>query len=421
MGLMKQVPKVLDPLPGGGHLVDAVDYVVNWARANSLWPLTFGTSCCAIEMMATSMARYDIARFGAEVFRASPRQADLFIVAGTIVDKMAEPLVRLYEQIPGPKWVIAMGSCTISGGPFYYDNYSVVKGVDRLIPVDVFVPGCPPRPEALLNGLMTLQEKIKRSSIRSGWQPGALNLEQPIDRWTKTKLEWEELERLKDAEMAEARAKFAEENPDYKVPKPFRPLRPEMSDQKRIPRPAQGVPAAQVIDKVRAQFPSLTLYRIGEPTEEMLASLPVDWNPTFEVPLEQLLSVCRWLRDGDLKMNYLVQLTAIDRLNHFELVIDLLNLNNSQKIGLRSSVAKEFEEGEEYESGKNNQKYDAAAPSIVEIWPGAEWHEREVFDLMGIRFEGNPDLRRIFLEDDFPGHPLRKDFSYPERMIARPT
>ncbi len=421
MGLMKQVPKVLDPLPGGGHLVDAVDYVVNWARANSLWPLTFGTSCCAIEMMATSMARYDIARFGAEVFRASPRQADLFIVAGTIVDKMAEPLVRLYEQIPGPKWVIAMGSCTISGGPFYYDNYSVVKGVDRLIPVDVFVPGCPPRPEALLNGLMTLQEKIKRSSIRSGWQPGALNLEQPVDRWTKTKLEWEEQERLKDAEMAEARAKFAEENPDYKVPKPFRPLRPEMSDQKRIPRPAQGVPAAQVIDMVRAQFPSLTLYRIGEPTEEALASQPVDWNPTFEVPLEQLLSVCRWMRDGDLKMNYLVQLTAVDRLSHFELVIDLLNLNNSQKIGLRSVVAKEFEEGEEYESGKNNQKYDAVAPSIVEIWPGAEWHEREVFDLMGIRFEGNPDLRRIFLEDDFPGHPLRKDFSYPERMIARPT
>ena len=120
-------------------------------------------------------------------------------------------------------------------------------------------------------------------------------------------------------------------------------------------------------------------------------------------------------------MNYLVQLTAIDRLNHFELVIDLLNLNNSQKIGLRSSVAKEFEEGEEYESGKNNQKYDAAAPSIVEIWPGAEWHEREVFDLMGIRFEGNTDLRRIFLEDDFPGHPLPQRFLLPRTDDWRPT
>ena len=116
MGLMENVPKVLDPLPGGSRLADAVDYVVNWARSRSIWPLTFGTSCCAIEMMAASMARYDISRFGSEVFRASPRQADLFIVAGTIVEKMAEPLVRLYEQMPGPKWVIAMGSCTISGG-----------------------------------------------------------------------------------------------------------------------------------------------------------------------------------------------------------------------------------------------------------------------------------------------------------------
>ena len=196
MGLMESVPKVLDPLPGGSRLADAVDYVVNWARSRSIWPLTFGTSCCAIEMMAASMARYDISRFGSEVFRASPRQADLFIVAGTIVEKMAEPLVRLYEQMPGPKWVIAMGSCTISGGPFYYDNYSVVKGVDRLIPVDVFVPGCPPRPEALLNGLVLLQEKIrKESTLRRPWRPGEPLSAPAEDRWARAKEAWEELER----------------------------------------------------------------------------------------------------------------------------------------------------------------------------------------------------------------------------------
>src|SRR5690606_3646437 len=147
--------------PGGVHqagMTNAVDWVVGWARANSLWPLVFGTSCCAIEMMATGASHNDWARFGMEVARASPRQADLIILAGTIVEKMGSRLITLYEQMPGPKYVIAMGACTISGGPFYYDSYSVVKGADRLIPVDVYVPGCPPRPEALLFGVLKLQE-----------------------------------------------------------------------------------------------------------------------------------------------------------------------------------------------------------------------------------------------------------------------
>lgn len=139
----------------------STDKVFNWARKNSLWPLQFGLACCAIEMMSTGMAHNDLERFGAGFFTATPRHADLMIVSGTVSTKMAERMTRLYEQMPEPKWVIAMGACAISGGPFL-DGYSVLMGADRVIPVDVYVPGCPPRPEALIFGIMTLQKKIER-------------------------------------------------------------------------------------------------------------------------------------------------------------------------------------------------------------------------------------------------------------------
>ncbi|MBI3997894.1 MAG: NADH-quinone oxidoreductase subunit B [Armatimonadetes bacterium] len=151
---------ILDQLPGGNLILTKVEYLLNWGRAASLWPLTFGLACCAIEMMAAFAGRFDLDRIGV-IPRATPRQADLMIVAGRCTIKMAPIVRRLWEQMPEPKYVISMGSCATCGGPFYYDNYSILKGIDQVVPVDVYVPGCPPRPEALIEGILKLQEKIK--------------------------------------------------------------------------------------------------------------------------------------------------------------------------------------------------------------------------------------------------------------------
>jgi NADH-quinone oxidoreductase subunit B len=156
MGLEEHIP--------GGLLLTTVEKAVNWARKSSVWPLGFGLACCAIEMMATAASRFDISRFGMEIFRSSPRQADLMIVAGRVSNKMAPVIRLLYEQMSEPKWVIAMGACASSGGVF--NNYAIVQGVDKIIPVDIYIPGCPPRPEQLLEGIMKLHKKIEKESLR---------------------------------------------------------------------------------------------------------------------------------------------------------------------------------------------------------------------------------------------------------------
>ena len=157
-----------------GIFVTTIEELYNWGRRSSVWPMQFGLACCAIEMIATTMARYDLARFGAEVFRPSPRQADLMIVSGTVTKKMAPQVVRLYNQMAEPRYVIAMGACAISGGPFK-QGYNVLKGIDRYIPVDVHIPGCPPRPEALLQAFMTLQKKIDGQHLTGPDRPRYLN------------------------------------------------------------------------------------------------------------------------------------------------------------------------------------------------------------------------------------------------------
>ena len=156
MGLEEYIPR--------GILLTTVEKAVNWSRKSSLWPVTFGLACCAIEMMCTAASRFDLARFGMEIFRASPRQADLMIVSGRVSNKMA-PVVRLlYDQMAEPKWVIAMGACASTGGVF--NNYAIIQGVDKLVPVDIYVPGCPPRPEQLIEGIMKLHSKIMEESLK---------------------------------------------------------------------------------------------------------------------------------------------------------------------------------------------------------------------------------------------------------------
>ena len=173
-------PGLKSELTKQGVFTTSFQELYNWGRKNSIWPLGFGLACCAIEMIATSMARWDLARFGAEVFRPSPRQADLMIVAGTVTKKMAPQVVRLYNQMPEPKYVIAMGACAISGGPFK-QGYNVLKGIDRYIPVDVHIPGCPPRPEELLHAFMTLQQKIDGQALTGPERPAHLKSEIPSE------------------------------------------------------------------------------------------------------------------------------------------------------------------------------------------------------------------------------------------------
>ncbi|HVP07821.1 MAG TPA: NADH-quinone oxidoreductase subunit B family protein [Candidatus Acidoferrum sp.] len=168
MGLIRKLPVYAEKIPGGAVVTTSLEGILHHSQACSLWYLLFGTACCAIELMATGASRYDFDRLGM-IFRASPRQSDLIIAAGTITKKMAPRLRKLYDQMAEPRYVIAMGGCTVKGGPFYYDSYAVEKGIDHIVPVDVYIPGCPPRPESLLEGCLTLQKKIKSQKLLD-WQ-----------------------------------------------------------------------------------------------------------------------------------------------------------------------------------------------------------------------------------------------------------
>jgi NADH-quinone oxidoreductase subunit B/C/D len=404
-GLTEQVAAIIDKFPGGIKLVDSIEYLVTWARANSLWPLVYGTACCAMEMMSTGSSRHDWARFGVEVARATPRQADLIVLAGTIVEKMGANLITLYEQMPAPKYVIAMGSCAISGGPFYYDTYSVVKGGDRLIPVDVYVPGCPPRPEALLYGIMELQEKVKKEGRRNPWKVGKVLDTQPIDTHTAAKQEWAALEKEKESEQQIARERFKAENPDYKPAKPKRLAKEKFAEVPRVPPRKYGLENTVVLTAVQKAFPSVFLFRQPDITPDTVAGLGHEYILDLQTGKEQYRDLVSFFKEvKELGIDMLLQVTAVDWQDHFDILVHLLSTRLGHKVFLRCPVIKEHSE----------------IHTISDIFKGAEWHEREVFDLFGIRFTDHPDMRRIFLQNEFPGHPLCKDFEDPGPMVKRP-
>ncbi len=432
MGItLQKLPPILDPLPGGKHVINGVDYIIGWARANSLWPLVYGTSCCAIEMMSSGASHQDWSRFGVEVARATPRQADLIILAGTLVEKLAPRLVTLYEQMPAPKYVIAMGSCTISGGPFYYDSYSVVKGADRIIPVDVYIPGCPPRPEALLFGIMKLQELIKRDSIRNPSKPRPLFNIPFRDEMSATAKAWEIEEKKRQETIKEAQEKFKAENPGFKHYQQARVIKPEMPELPRTPRALPGKPAVEIFEIIKESFPTVALHVVqvpAKPAPPAAASAAADVAPApAPVPLSDAEKIKSFgpeyvldlvvtadlyvplvnfmKRHAILNLDYAIELTAVDWKDHFDVVVHLLSTTAGHKVFLRCPLP--HDEHPEI-------------PTLSGIYRTLGWHEREVFDLFGIRFAGHADLRRIFLEDEFTGHPLRKDFSDPSRVVKRP-
>ncbi|MBI4314206.1 MAG: NADH-quinone oxidoreductase subunit D [Candidatus Omnitrophica bacterium] len=357
-----------------GGLLRMAEQVYNWGRRSSIWPLQFGLACCAIEMIATAASRFDIARFGAELFRASPRQADLMIVSGTVTKKMVPMIVRLYNQMPEPKYVISMGACATAGGPFK-EGYNVVSGIDKFLPVDVYIPGCPPTPQALLHGLMTLQKIIDGQEI--------------------SKVRWYQ----KNSQTLE-----------NEIPVPL--LGPDLIDQRRIPeiqktlREAGGQSLAGTVPALPATIPSFQ----ATPTEgrrELIARLRQQFGQDAVEPQGDALllapavalTVARYLKEQpDLGYDYLANLTSADYQDCFEVVSHVVSTARSEK-PLTLKVR----------TPKDNPR----VPSLTPVWPGANFQERECYDMMGIHFEGHPNLRRILMWDGFEGWPLRKNYLEP--------
>jgi NADH-quinone oxidoreductase subunit C/D len=431
-------------------MLGIVDTVYNWGRRSALWPLGFGLACCAIEMICTASSRFDIARFGAEVFRGSPRQADLMIVSGTVTKTMMPMIARLYDQMPEPKYVIAMGACATGGGPFK-EGYNVVSGVDKYIPVDVYIPGCPPTPQALLNGLIMLQKKIDGERLeipvlgKHGFSPWYGN---EVERDIPIPVLGPDLVDLRTVEIAAERTAMGlldtheaglekpvkiaapqpEPEPEAATPAEQVAVSPKaMSKIDMIrakargeapgdaPAPAPGAetkpaPAAKAGKKVKRAEARPTLVWLGDAklreladriNKDVAAGAVAIIHAGLLVQTDKLIDVALYLRDKNpIKYDYLASLQSV----HYEDCIEVnYQLDSTSKPGtlieLRVRTAEAEGQGE--------------VPSLYHVYRGADFQEREVYDMMGVRFAGHPELSRILMWEGFAYYPLRKDFLEP--------
>jgi NADH-quinone oxidoreductase subunit C/D len=434
-------------------LLGIVDTVYNWGRRSALWPLGFGLACCAIEMICTASSRFDIARFGAEVFRGSPRQADLMIVSGTVTKTMMPMIARLYDQMPEPKYVIAMGACATGGGPFK-EGYNVVSGVDKYIPVDVYIPGCPPTPQALLNGLIMLQKKIDGERLEipilgkhgfSPWYGNEVERDIPIpvlgpdlidlrtveiaaEKTAMGLLDQHESGLVKPAKIPAPQPEpeaettpaapadlAAAAKPMSKVEMIRAKARGEAVPDGSAAAPAPAVeakaaPAAKGAKKVKRAEARPTLVWLGDAklkelaeriNTELGAGTVSIIQAALLVKTDRLIDVALFLRDKNpIKFDYLASLQSV----HYE---DCIEVNYQLDSTTRQGTVIELRVRTSEVEGQGE------VPSLYQVYRGADFQEREVYDMMGIRFAGHPELTRILMWEGYAYHPLRKDFLEP--------
>ena len=334
-------PVAYDSKVEGNIIFTRIDSAINWMRKNSLWPMPMGLACCAIELMATGASRFDISRFGAEVMRFSPRQSDVMIVAGTVTYKMALAVKRVWDQMPEPKWCLAMGACASSGG--MYRSYAVLQGIDHLIPVDVYISGCPPRPRSSPRGPHETSDEDRRRIVYRG---------------TKKRAHRESQLKLTNQE------------------------------------PGRRMNLQEIVDTLSENF-----------GEKILEVITFRDEKTVLVDLDNLVTILTCSRD--LGFDYLVDISGIDNMGEeprFEIVYELYSYHHRVYLRVKARLSED----------------DPTVDTVSDLWPTANWHEREIYDMMGIEFRDHPDLRRILMWEGYPYHPLRKEFPLAGKPSATP-